>query len=148
MTSVSDRLNDEAAIRALEQAYDDAWNRGDAKGLVSSFSSDAIVVNPEGAVAVGKAEFEQVMTEVLAGRFSGSIHTTNVTRVHLPKKNIAIVDGEATLTRLKAPDGSELPPTVVKFTDVMIKQRGRWLITDVRAYVLLSAPQERATESP
>ncbi len=131
-TQSADRHADEAAIRAIEAAYDEAWNRGDATALVSSMSDDAIVVNPFGRVATGKAEFERVMSMLLAGDFKGTRHESTISRIHFPAADVVVVDGEAAV----------IPPppaerTVVKFTDVMIRRDGRWIITDVRAYVLL-----------
>jgi hypothetical protein len=35
-------------VRAVESAYDRAWNVGDIEALVSCFADDAIVVNPRG----------------------------------------------------------------------------------------------------
>jgi uncharacterized protein (TIGR02246 family) len=128
----SDRSADEAAIRALEAAYDDAWNRGDAKALVSSLSDDAIVVNPRGQVANGKAEFERVISTLLAGEFKGTKHESTISRIHFPASDVAVVDGEAAV--IPPPPAERI---TVKFTDVLIRQNGRWLITDVRAYVLL-----------
>jgi uncharacterized protein (TIGR02246 family) len=131
----SDRSTDEAAIAAVEAAYDQAWNRGDAKALASLMADDAIVVNPRGQVANGKAEFERVISTLLAGEFKGSEHESTITLVHFPARDVAVVDGEA----------SVVPPppaqrTTVKFTDVMIRRDGRWMLTDVRAYVFLPGP--------
>lgn len=137
------RLKDETAILALEEAYDSAWNRGDAKTLVSSFAPNAIIVNPRGEVAVGRPEFEKVMTELLRGSFKGSIHKTKIIRIHFPKEDVAVIDGEATLAGMKQFEGSTALANV-KFTDVMIKQSDRWLIADVRAYVLLPRPKRVA----
>jgi uncharacterized protein (TIGR02246 family) len=125
-----DRSNDDAAIRAVEGAYDAAWDRGDARALVDAFESDAIVVNPRGAVAVGKAEFQRIITGVLAGAFRGSTHTSRITRIHYPIDGVAVVDGEATIRTGDA-------TTVHSFTDVMIRRDGRWQISDVRAYVFM-----------
>jgi uncharacterized protein (TIGR02246 family) len=125
-----DRRNDDAAIRAVEEAYDAAWNRADAPALVAAFAPDAIVVNPRGAVAVGKAEFERVIANVLAGAFRGSTHASRISRIHYPVDGVAVVDGEASIR-------TETETTVHRFTDVMVRVDGRWWITDVRAYVFL-----------
>jgi uncharacterized protein (TIGR02246 family) len=131
-------LKDETTILALEEAYDLAWNRGDAKALVSSFTPDAIIVNPRGEVAVGRAEFEKAMTGLLNGSFKGSIHKTKIIRIHFPKEDFAVVDGEATLTGIKEIEGSTA--LTHRFTDVVVRENDRWLITDVRAYVFLPRP--------
>ena len=125
-----ERSNEDAAIRAVEEAYDAAWNRGDARALADALAEDAIVVNPRGGVAVGKAEFERIITEVLAGAFRGSTHTSRITRIHYPIDGVAIVDGEASIRS----GGATM---VHSFTDVMIRRDGGWQISDVRAYVFI-----------
>ena len=124
------RSNEDAAVRAVEEAYDAAWNRGDARAVVDALQSDAIVVNPYGAVAVGKAEFERLLTDVLAGVFRGSTHTSRIIHIHYPTDGVAVVDGEATIR-------NEAKTFVHSFTDVLVRRDGRWWISDVRAYVFL-----------
>ena len=126
-----DRPNEDAAIRAVEEAYDAAWNRGDARAVADAFEADAIVVNPRGAVAVGKADFERIITELLQGPFRGSTHTSRITRIHYPIDGVAVVDGEAIIRH-----GAE--STVHSFTDILIRRDGRWQISDVRAYVFMT----------
>jgi uncharacterized protein (TIGR02246 family) len=145
MVKQSDRSKDEATILSIEEAYDRAWNRGDAKALVSSFAPDAIIINPRGEVVVGKAEFKKVTTTLLSGPFKGSVHTTKVIRIHFPKEDIAVVDGEATLTWLKEPEESTTL-TNVNFTDVMVRESDRWLIADVRAYIVPPSPKEQPSQ--
>jgi uncharacterized protein (TIGR02246 family) len=127
-----DHPDDDAAIRAIEEAYDAAWSRGDAAALVSSFAPDAVVVNPRGQVADGKAAFEQIMAGLFASAFRGSTHTGRITRIRYPTDDVAIVDGEATLR------GPELA-VVHPFTDLLVRRDGRWWICDVRAYGFLPA---------
>jgi uncharacterized protein (TIGR02246 family) len=130
--SPSDRSADEAAIRAVEAAYDQAWNRGDAAALVSSMIDDVIVVSPRGEIARGKDEFERMISALFAGEFKGTTHESTVIRIHFPTSDVAVVDGEASV--IPAPPAER---TTVKFTDVLIRQDGRWMLADVRAYVLL-----------
>ena len=131
---------DEETIRGVEKAYDLSWNRGDSKALVSSFTSDAIVINPRGEVATGKAEFEKMMTKLLRGPFKGSIHESKIIRIHFPKEDVAVVDGEAKLTGVTQFEGSTAL-TNTNFTDIMIKEKDKWLIADVRAYVIPPSPK-------
>lgn len=127
-----DRSEDEAAIRRIEQAYDRAWNAGDAAGLVASMAPDVVVVNPRGQVAIGRDAFEGVMREVLSGPFAGTRHASTIARIHFPAADVAVVDGQATVT---APGAA--PATSVQFTDVFVRSAGGWLLAEVRAYVWL-----------
>ncbi len=65
------------------------------------------------------------------------MHKTKIIRIHFPKKDVAVVDGEAILTVLKPFEGrSEL---IHRYTDVMVKEGDRWLISDTRAYGLMES---------
>lgn len=130
MSTEPDRSADEAQILALEAAYDAAWSRADAAALVASFCEDAVVVNPRGQAAYGKAALEAILAGLLAGPFAGSSHESVVRRVRFVGADVAIVDGEARV------EGAGAPITHA-FTDVFVRRGGRWLISDVRAYVFM-----------
>ena len=134
MVSLSDRLKDEATIIAIAEAYDSAWNRDEVEKLLSFFVSDAVVVNPRGEVTKSMVEFEKVITELFGGSFKGSIHKTKIIRIHFPKNDVAVVDGETKLTMKKLEEGNMLTH---RYTDVMIKIGDRWLISDTRTYDLI-----------
>lgn len=129
--------DDETAIRTLEKAYDDAWSAGDIRALVASFSPEAVVVNPFGEIARGRAQIEHVLREFLDGPARGSRHTSIVSKVEFVTDNVAIVDGEATLDGLPS-SGEPKPPLVHRFTDILVKRDGTWFITQVRAYVFMT----------
>ena len=126
---------DRRAILALENAYDDAWNQGKAGKAASFFTHDAIIVNPHGEVAEGKKEFENLLTQLFNSRFKDSKHRSTIIRVHFSKENVAVVDGEATVTEIN--ETGESKETIVRFTDIMVKEDREWLIADTRAYTYL-----------
>jgi uncharacterized protein (TIGR02246 family) len=136
MVGQIDHLKDEATIREIGEAYDEAWNRGDVPALVAFFTRDAIIIDPRGDVTTGKVEFENVITQLFRGPFQDSLHKTSIIRIHFPKRDVAVVDGEATLTVLKQLQGSR--ELTHRYTDVMIKEGDQWLISDTRAYGLAS----------
>ncbi len=140
--SPSNSGRDEAAIRALEAAYDAAWDAGDVDGLVACFAPDAVVVNPLGEVAHGRGGIGQALGAFLAGPARGSRHTSALGRVTFVTDDVAVVDGEATLTGLAALAGGIAPPLTHRFTDVVVKRDGAWLLAHVRAYVLMAAPPD------
>jgi uncharacterized protein (TIGR02246 family) len=130
-------LNDETNIHKLGEAYDLAWNRGDVQALISFFAPDVIVVNPRGEVITGKMEFKQSISNLFSGSFKRSTHKSKILRIHFPKNDVAVVDGEATLTLLKPLEGNS--KLTHRYTDVMIKKGNRWLISDTRAYGLIAS---------
>jgi uncharacterized protein (TIGR02246 family) len=135
--SIDTRERDDAAIRAVEEAYDTAWSAGDASALAALFSADAVVVNPLGKVARGRTDIQRVLGEFLRGPARGSRHSSMVTAVQFVTENVAVVDGEARLERARCE--APQPSVVHRFTDVLVKQGGTWLIAQVRGYVFTTA---------
>ena len=135
------RSSDEAAIRALEAAYDAAWNAADLPALTAPFTPDATIVDPFGRVSTGRAEIERLLGTLLAGRGRGSTHAGEILGVRFVTGDVALADGEAVIEGLKAPDGGALPPIVHRFTDVLVRDGGGWRIAQIRAYVFMDGPR-------
>ncbi|MBN2260672.1 MAG: nuclear transport factor 2 family protein [Clostridiales bacterium] len=126
--------NSRAIIIALAKAYDSAWNRGDVEKLLSFFVSDMIIIKPKGEVTKNMAEFGKGITDLFGGFLKDSIHKTKIIHIHVPKNDVAVVDGEVQLTTKKLEEGNVLTH---RYTDVMIKNGDRWLISDIRTYDLI-----------
>ena len=121
----------EVLVRAVEDTYDRAWCDGDLDALLECFSRDAVLVNPRGEVTVGYDAIQLALLAFLAGEAKGSRHHSRIDRVTFVREDVAVVDGEATLT-LQGPGGNFNHP----FTDVIVRNgEGRWVIQHVRAYV-------------
>jgi uncharacterized protein (TIGR02246 family) len=135
------RCSDEAAIRALEAAYDAAWNAADLQALTAPFSPNATIVDPFGGVSTGRAEIERLLGTLLAGSGRGSTHAGRILGVRFVTDDVALADGEAVIEGLTAPDGSALPPIVHRFTDVLVRSGGGWRIAQIRAYVFMEGPR-------
>ena len=57
---LADQTEEEAAIRKIDDAYVEAYNKHDAKALAGMWSPEAVYVDPEtGDEAVGRAEIEK-----------------------------------------------------------------------------------------
>lgn len=135
MTSFSeaDRAREEAAVRALELAYDAAWSAGDRAKLLSLFTPDAVIINPYGAQWTGLAQIAASLTAFLAGEGVRSTHTSRLKSVFLVAPDVALVDGQATLKGDNFSGGQ----LVHDYTDVLLKQDGVWRICHVRAYAFM-----------
>ena len=122
---------DSAAIRAVEMAYDQAWAAGDVQALVRCLRHDAVVVSPRGEVATGTDEIRALLGAFLGGEAAGSSHESELERITFVRDDVAVVDGRV-LVR-----GSTLGAAVEhRFTDVLVRDGGRWSISQVRAYAL------------
>ena len=133
-----DAPGDADAVLAVEAAYDAAWSAGDEEALARCFAHDAVLVNPHGEVAVGIAVIRERLGAFLRGAARGSRHASRAARVSFVTADVAVVDGEARL-ELAAPAGA----LVHRFTDVLVRRDGRWLIAHVRAYGLVDEDAAR-----
>ena len=127
---------DEAAIRALESAYDAAWNAGDAAAAARLFVPDAVVVNPSGGISLGRDAVEQSLQELFAGRGRGSQHISHLLAIYFVTNDVAVLDGEAVIIGF----GAGPSPLRHRFTDVLVRHEGAWRIAQVRAYQFMLLP--------
>ena len=116
------------AVLAVEAAYDAAWNAGNLDELLACFADDAVLVNPRGETAVGSSEIRARLGSFLEQEARGSRHTSSPTRVSFLTDDLAIVDGVAQVT-----GGSAFDHIEHRYTDILTRQGGRWLIAHVRA---------------
>ena len=128
-----DILGDEEGIREVESAYDRAWGSSDVEALVACFTEDAVLVNPRGEVASGIKEIRSALRSFLLGQAKGSIHESQVKRIHFTTYDVAIVDGEVTIA------GGRGSPIKHYFTDILVLNEGTWRIAHIRAYYLENA---------
>jgi uncharacterized protein (TIGR02246 family) len=126
-----DVLQAEEAIRALEAAYDDAWNRGDVDALIACFTDDALIVDPRGGVTRGHDDIRRLLSPMLGPSGGGSTHNSEIVRVEFVTPEVALVDGRAHITGL--PEEQDAKGLVHRFTDVLAWRDGRWKIAHIRA---------------
>lgn len=125
----------EGAIRALERAYDEAWTAGDLVRVLSCFSSDPVIITPEGRLLRGLSEVRAGLQAVMV-QPARAQHVSTVDAVHLVTAEVAVVDGRAVVAA-HAPTGVTDEALVHSFTDILVRQDGRWRIAHVRAYRFL-----------
>jgi uncharacterized protein (TIGR02246 family) len=130
---------EEEAIRAVEAAYDAAWQAADIDGLLTCLTTDAVLVNPRGEVARGHHEIRQSLGEFIKTEALGSKHTSVISRVEFITPDVVIVDGEAIIERANE-DKKHTSSLTHRFTDLLVRKNDRWAIAHVRAYVLMTRP--------
>ena len=123
---------DEALIRLIIAAQQEAWNRGDARAYAAHFLEDGSFTNILGDVNYGQAIFERRHAEIFATIFKDSQLCISIRRIAFPQSNTAIVDCDTDMTSYQV-----LPPGVhaaadgvlrTRLLQVLVKIEGQWWI--------------------
>lgn len=115
-------------LRATSEAFEKAYNAGDAKAIASQFTENAEVVDEEGNVIEGRANIE--------ARFGALFKENPKTRIAVEltslrqlSADVAVEDGYSTTTLSPEEPGSRSPYTLVH-----VKKDGKWLVASVRDF--------------
>lgn len=115
---------DEKAVADEANAYEAAYNRGDAKALAAHFAADAEWVDSEGHVVSGRPAIEKALKDSFA-RQSGRRLDLRVESVRVLAPDVLAEKGT---TAIEAP---YTPGIVNSYTAVRVKRDGRWLISQI-----------------
>jgi uncharacterized protein (TIGR02246 family) len=118
-----DTAADEAAVRANQVAWADAYNAGDAERLASLYWEDAVVQPPGVPAAVGR----EAIRAFLAGDIAES-KAAGLT-LNLPDSGAIDVSGDLAYDAggFTATDASGATVATGKFLTVFQKRDGKWL---------------------
>jgi len=126
---------DEQAIRNMVTQFVAAWNKNDAKGLASHFTSDGDLINPAGRIARGSTEVEKLFRDEQSGQFKNTRFRLTVTNIRFLKPDIAVTDLEYEINDMKGP----LSTMKGLVSLVVRKDSSQWLINACRPMVPVPA---------
>jgi uncharacterized protein (TIGR02246 family) len=132
----SSRRSDEAAVRAVEEEYDRAWNTADIPSIMRLVTDDVVVTNPSGEASVGHDAMRSSLVALFEGAAKGSVHTSDILGVYFVANDVALVDGLATIDGFGTSDS----PLRHHYTDVLLQREDGWRIAHVRAYTFMPPP--------
>jgi len=127
---------DESAIRAIEAAYDSAWNAGDLVSILQLLTDGVVIINPYGETTIGRDEVERFFAALFEGVAKGSTHASQIWAVRFVTPDVALVDAEAVISNF----GPGPEPVRHSFTDVLVRTVNGWRIDQVRAFVFMPRP--------
>ncbi len=119
---------DEAAVRAVIEAFIDSWNRHDMRTLAALFAGDADFVDVFGNWFRDRKSIERALTERHATVFRSSRFTEKDVAVRFHKPDLAIVHAVIELSGAVDRKGQPLPPGLGVITSVIEKVAGGWHI--------------------
>lgn len=103
-----------------------AFNRGDAKAVAGFWTPDGDYFDQVGRPYKGRAAIEKLYEKVFATQKGGKLAVT-VLSARMVSSDVAIEDG---LTEVTPADGG--PPSVARFSAVLVKKDGVWYFESVR----------------
>ncbi len=122
---VSDRPEDERALRALAVAYARSYNAGDARSLASVFTNDAEMIDEYGQRLRGSPMIETVLGSLFRQR-PGATLTIAPTSLRFIGPDVAQEEGR---TVVKVGDEG---PATRHYTLIAVKQGDRWRYSSFR----------------
>jgi len=132
---------DEAAVRALGDAFAKAFVQKDADLRASLFAEDGTFVTPVGHLLQGRVamvkdfgpEAQQAVNGTTQAAFSNY-------RVRFVKPDVAVVDALLTVRNANGSDGTVIPSIPIDFFYVAVRRGDHWLIEDGRAHFAAAPP--------
>ncbi|MFO0953794.1 MAG: SgcJ/EcaC family oxidoreductase [Isosphaeraceae bacterium] len=116
---------DEAAVKAADEAFVLAYNKGDAKALAALFTEDAEVVEANGDRYEGRDLIEKSFADTFEG-VKGAKLSLEIDTIRLISPDVAKEEGRSIVTPKEGAPVSRL------YTVLYVKRDGRWLISSVR----------------
>jgi uncharacterized protein (TIGR02246 family) len=117
---------EEREIRAFDDLYVKNFNGGDAKALAARFTDDAEVIEEDGFRFHGRALIEERLAETFAAN-AGARMVIEVLGIRLLGPEAAKEEGRTIVT-----PGKGGPAKHHRYTALLVKREGRWLLSSVR----------------
>ena len=133
---------DEEAIKERLEEFTAAWNKHDATAMAAIWAPDGDLINPFGRVAKGRAEVQKLFTDEHANFMKGTTYKVTSSSVRILGSEAAVLDLDADVTGMKAPDGTDLPTFDHHLTVVMVKKDGAWWFVAAHPVQYLPTPGE------
>ena len=130
----------EAGQQAIIEAFEVAWNAGDAAAVAAQYTADADSSGPDGEMYSGREEIAKRYAMLFETIYSGttvSIHTTNLRELD---EGVALVHGSFEVSGIAGAEGEEMPAQKGLYTNILVQEGDQWLITSLRSWFPVKAP--------
>lgn len=122
--------SDVAAIKQVFEDFYTAFSRQDAHATALTFADDGDFTNMTGFHVHGRDAIERRFAALFEGNLRGSNRTDTVRSVQFYAPNVALADADTVITGTKQADGSAGPLRHGLMIAVLIKENGRWYISN------------------
>ncbi len=119
---------DNAAINKLFADFNNAFNNHDAHAASMQFIEEADFITVQAATTHGKAEIEQHLAPLFAGRLKAAHRDVTLRGIRFLRPDVATIDSDFVMSGLQDASGAAIPPGKGLYDWIVTKQNGRWLI--------------------
>lgn len=133
----------EAAVRERVRQYETAYNAGDADAVAAIYAVDGSHTYALGFTHHGRLEIANGLREMFAGPLQGTRIAINPLHIRALSADVAVEEASFSLSGLKGPGGTDLPPATGLCSSVYQKQGGIWLAAAVQCMVPPPTSQPR-----
>lgn len=117
-------------VQKLVAAFEEAWAKGDAKGLAALHTENAVRVASDGVLVTGRAAIEQAFSKGFGAALKGTKLTITRGTESPLSADIQVGSGTWQVTGGAPPEGT---PTKGTYVNTLVRQGGRWLIASSAA---------------
>jgi uncharacterized protein (TIGR02246 family) len=123
---LTDRPEDEKAIKRLGETFTRAFDAGDAKTVAELYSDDAEMIDEYGDRIQGRPAIHDFYAELFAERKGATIE------IFLASLRFLGAEGAQENGRTRVKPGNGEPTTYREYTVLYVKKAGQWLYSSVR----------------
>ena len=123
---------EEAALRATQAQFADAWAKANARAIAALFAPDADLVIPTGLVMRGQPEIEAFYSGVFAQGYRGSQAGSEISHIRFLRPDLALVDATWFIRGAHTKGGTAAPEESGTLVLVATKTAQGWRITALR----------------
>lgn len=113
------------AVREIEEAFINDYNKADSKAIAAFFADDAEVIDPDGRHYVGREVIEQGFAETFAASKGAKI-ALEIFAVKSLAPDVIQEKGRSLVTPVQG------APLARLYTVLYVKRGGRWLVSSIR----------------
>ena len=130
---------DEAAIKAVEDAWIAAWDAKDSAAIGALYTADADYHDAFGQRHDGRAAIEKVFGELIAGPYAGASLSMEPVSLNVVSPTLVVSESRWKMSGMPEGDGPT-PPDSGLSTVVVVKSGDGWLIAAHRSRVPYTPP--------
>ena len=121
---------DSAAIKQCVAAWEDAWNRHDARATAAAYVEDGDFSSTTGVPSHGAKDLEAHYNEIFTTFLKDAHRTDQVKSIRFLTPDIASVDIDWQMSGARTRDGKDAPNRKGLLTWIVTRQHsGQWMIT-------------------